>query len=73
MKFFTAATALAGVVSASRNAQSPLNSLTDSLKSMTAEAKEAWDEVSMLFPQDMKAAKFFSAPKPHVSLFILIV
>lgn len=42
-----------------------LSHLTDSMKDMTAEAKAVWDEVSMLFPEAMDRATFFSQPKPH--------
>lgn len=52
-------------VTESWSEKSPLDSLTRSLKSMTGEIKAAWDEVSMMFPEEMKKAKFFSAPKPH--------
>lgn len=39
--------------------------LADGMKNMGAEAKAAWDEVSMLFPEQMDAASFLSKPKPH--------
>ena len=42
-----------------------LGHLTGSMKGMTAEAKAIWDEVSMLFPEAMEKAAFFSEPKPH--------
>jgi cathepsin A (carboxypeptidase C) len=42
-----------------------LNSLTESMKEMTAEAKTIWDEVAMHFPDDMDKATFFSSPKPN--------
>jgi cathepsin A (carboxypeptidase C) len=44
----------------------PLETLSDALKGMTAEAKAVWDEVAMHFPEAMDKASFFSAPKPHV-------
>lgn len=34
------------------------------MKHMTAEAKAAWDEVAMHFPESMDQAAFFSSPKP---------
>ena len=42
-----------------------LNHLAESMQEMTSEAKALWDEVSMLFPEAMERASFFSAPKPH--------
>lgn len=42
-----------------------LSHLTDSMKDMTSEAKAIWNEVSMLFPEAMEKATFFSQPKPH--------
>jgi len=42
-----------------------LNHLSESMKSMSAEAKAVWDDVSMHFPDEMSKATFFSAPKPH--------
>ncbi|KAI9760458.1 MAG: hypothetical protein M4579_001652 [Chaenotheca gracillima] len=45
--------------------QKPLSSLTESLESLTGDAKALWDEVSMLFPESMDKSKFFSSPKPH--------
>jgi cathepsin A (carboxypeptidase C) len=42
-----------------------LNHLAESMKEMTSEAKAVWDEVSMLFPEAMERASFFTAPKPH--------
>lgn len=42
-----------------------LNHLAESMKDMTAEAKATWDEVSMLFPEAMDRATFFSTPKAH--------
>ncbi|KAG8624819.1 hypothetical protein KVT40_007886 [Elsinoe batatas] len=43
----------------------PLHQLKDGLKHMTAEAKQAWDEVAQLFPEEMDKATFFSNPKAH--------
>jgi cathepsin A (carboxypeptidase C) len=42
----------------------PLSMLADGMKSMSAEAKAAWEEVSLLFPDQMSKASFFSSPKP---------
>lgn len=44
----------------------PLRTLEDALKSLTGEAKQVWDEVAMMFPEEMSMANFFSSPKPHV-------
>jgi len=35
------------------------------MKDMTAEARAIWDEVSLLFPDAMEKASFFSSPKPN--------
>ncbi|KAF2150780.1 carboxypeptidase Y-like protein A [Myriangium duriaei CBS 260.36] len=43
----------------------PLQKLQDSLKHMTSEARAVWDEVAMMYPEDMGKASFFSSPKPH--------
>ncbi|KAI9829941.1 MAG: hypothetical protein M1819_005913 [Sarea resinae] len=43
----------------------PLESFRDSLKSLSSEARQVWDEVAMMFPEQMDAASFFSLPKPH--------
>jgi cathepsin A (carboxypeptidase C) len=42
-----------------------VHNLKDALRGLTAEAAAVWDEVSMLYPEDMSAASFFSAPKKH--------
>jgi cathepsin A (carboxypeptidase C) len=42
-----------------------LHSLAESMKDMTSEAKAAWDEVALYFPEDMEKATLFSSPKPH--------
>lgn len=42
-----------------------LGPLAEGMKTMSSEAKAAWDEVSMLFPEQMSAASFLSKPKPH--------
>ncbi|KAF2396421.1 putative carboxypeptidase CpyA/Prc1 [Trichodelitschia bisporula] len=43
----------------------PLHHLEESLKSLSAEARQAWDEVAAIFPAAFDKANFFSAPKPH--------
>lgn len=43
----------------------PLAELQQSLKSLTKEARVAWDEVSLLYPEAMEQVTFFSAPKQH--------
>lgn len=43
----------------------PLDSIKESMHGMTAEAKQVWDEVSMMFPEAMDKAKLLSSPKPH--------
>lgn len=43
----------------------PLQSLEQSLKSLTGEARAIWDEVAMMFPESFEKAAFFSQPKPH--------
>lgn len=42
-----------------------MHNLKDSLKGLTAEAAAIWDEVAMMYPEDMSAASFFSTPKKH--------
>ncbi len=42
-----------------------LHNMKDALKGLTAEAAAIWDEVAMLYPEDMSAASFFSTPKKH--------
>ena len=41
-----------------------LGPLAESMKTMSAEAKAVWDEVTMMFPEQMSKANFFSSPKP---------
>ncbi|OCK82010.1 carboxypeptidase Y-like protein A [Lepidopterella palustris CBS 459.81] len=43
----------------------PLQTLEESLKSLSAETRQVWDEVSMMFPDSFDKANFFSTPKPH--------
>jgi cathepsin A (carboxypeptidase C) len=44
----------------------PLENFQQELKHLTADARQAWDEVAMMFPESMSQANFFSKPKPHV-------
>ena len=51
---------------AAKNAWSnQLHNLKDSLSALTAEARAVWDEVALMYPEDMAAATFFSPPKKH--------
>lgn len=43
----------------------PLQSLEESLKSLSSEARAVWDEVAMMFPESFEKASFFSQAKPH--------
>jgi len=43
----------------------PLHNLEESLKGLSADARQVWDEVSMLFPKSFEQANFFSPSKPH--------
>jgi cathepsin A (carboxypeptidase C) len=43
----------------------PLQNLEESLKSLSSEARQLWDEVAMMFPESFDKANFFSSPKPH--------
>jgi cathepsin A (carboxypeptidase C) len=43
----------------------PLHNLEESLKSLTGEARAAWDEVAMMYPESFDKAAFFTNPKPH--------
>ena len=43
----------------------PLHSLQESLKPLTEEARAIWDEVTMMFPEDMAKANLHSLPKKH--------
>lgn len=51
---------------AAKNAWSKqLHNLKDVLGSLTDEARAVWDEVAMMYPEDMAKASFFSPPKKH--------
>lgn len=43
----------------------PLQSLQHELKHLTDEARQVWDDVALMFPEEMSKASFFSAPKSH--------
>lgn len=43
----------------------PIKVLEKSFKSLSSEARAAWDEVTALFPEAMDQLTFFSAPKKH--------
>lgn len=43
----------------------PLHNLEESLKSLTGEARQIWDEVAMMFPESMDQTSFLSLPKSH--------
>ena len=42
-----------------------LHNLKDVLSRLTDEARAVWDEVALMYPEDMAAARFFSTPKKH--------
>lgn len=42
-----------------------LANLEDILSTLTTEARAVWDEVALMYPEDMAAATFFSTPKKH--------
>ena len=39
--------------------------LNNVLKTLTSEAAAIWDEIALLYPEDMSKASFFSTPKKH--------
>lgn len=43
----------------------PLDKLKDVLGTLTEEGRAIWDEVAMMYPEDMAKASFFSSPKKH--------
>jgi cathepsin A (carboxypeptidase C) len=43
----------------------PLHNLKDILSSLTDEARAVWDEVALMYPEDMAAASPLSTPKKH--------
>ena len=42
-----------------------LHKLKDVLRDLTDEARAVWDDVALLYPEDMSKASFFSSPKRH--------
>ena len=46
--------------------QNQLHNVKDVLKGLTAEARAIWDEVTLMYPEEMSAASFFSKPKKHI-------
>ena len=42
-----------------------LHNLQDVLGSLTDEARAVWDDVAMMYPEDMAKASLFSSPKKH--------
>ncbi|KAI9701095.1 MAG: hypothetical protein M1836_001764 [Candelina mexicana] len=43
----------------------PLHNFQESLKSIPADLRAVWDEVSMMFPDSMDRNNFMAPPKPH--------
>lgn len=43
----------------------PFHDFENSLKGLTGEAKQIWEEVTALYPNAFDKANFFSSPKPH--------
>ena len=43
----------------------PLQSIQETLKYLTGEARAIWEEVAMLYPEDMAKASLLSLPKQH--------
>ena len=43
----------------------PFHDLEKSLKSLTGETRQLWDEMAMMFPESFDKSSFFSSPKPH--------
>lgn len=43
----------------------PLEHLQHELKHLSEEARQTWDEVALMFPEEMSKASFFSPPKKH--------
>jgi len=42
-----------------------MHNLKDALRGLTVEASGIWDEVALMYPEEMSAANFFSSPKKH--------
>lgn len=43
----------------------PLHAFSEMAKGITEDAKAAWDEVALHFPDAVDKSTFFSSPKPH--------
>lgn len=43
----------------------PFHNLQESLKSIPADLRATWDEVSMMFPESMDKSNFMAPPKPY--------
>ena len=43
----------------------PFKDLEKSLKSLTSETRQLWEEMTMMFPESFDKSSFFSSPKPH--------
>ncbi|GAB7353991.1 hypothetical protein MBLNU459_g4585t1 [Dothideomycetes sp. NU459] len=43
----------------------PLHNLQESLKTLTGEVRQVWDEVAMMFPESFEQSSFLSLSKPH--------
>lgn len=43
----------------------PLHSIQEALKTLTGEARAIWDEVALMYPEDMAKASLLSLPKKH--------
>ncbi|KAI9711334.1 MAG: hypothetical protein M1820_002321 [Bogoriella megaspora] len=43
----------------------PIQNLEKSLKELTGEARQLWDEMAMMFPESFDSSSFFSLPKAH--------
>ena len=50
---------------ATESVTKPLNQIQQKLKSLSKEARRAWDEVSLLYPEAMEQVTHASAPKRH--------
>ena len=53
------------VEKASSKASAPWDKFKDTLKDLSSEAQAVWDEVAMMFPEEMSQASFWSLPKKH--------
>ena len=44
----------------------PLKDLQHELNHLTDDAKQLWDEMALMFPEEMSKASYWSSPKPHI-------